>query len=235
MDEKHFFMFDMLDVQDRKVAELKKFTKSTFDLDEILNSASELKYTNAIRKIIANEFESPSEGFVRFLTAQVYSGIKTQNVIEQFTEIAEKALKRFLNSRINERLQSAIQDVDQVTEAPVEEELTSKSEEDTVVSDKKRKIVTTEEEIEGYFAVKSILHDVIDIKRVNMRDTQSYCGVLLDDNNRKPICRLRFNRSQLYLGVFDENRDEQKKPIDRVDEIYNYEEQIIATVQRYDA
>lgn len=239
MDEKPFLVFNMLDVQDRKVTELKKFTKSTFNLDEILTTASELKYTNVISKIIAEEFESPSEDFVRFITAQVYSGVKNKNVIEQFTELTKKALRRFLNDRINERLQSAIQDVEQrVVPTPVQEDdLSSVTEKDgeEPFSDSKKEIITTEEEIEGFFAVKSILRDVINIKRVNMRDTQSYCGILLDDNNRKPICRLRFNAAQLHLSLIDKNKNENRVAIDGIDDIYNYADQIIAVVQHYDS
>ena len=218
------------------MAELKKFTKSAFNLEEILTNASELKYTNAIGNIITQEFESPSNEFVRFFTSQVYSGVKTQNVIDQFTELTKIALRRFLNDQINERLQSAIQDVDQrAMSAPVEEEPVSELEEDEGVVDKKREIITTEEEIEGFFAVKSILRDVIDVKRVQIRDTKSYCGILLDNNNRKPICRLLFNRAQLYLAIIDDNKNEERIPIDGIDDIYNYAEQILATVQRYDS
>jgi hypothetical protein len=239
MDEKPFLIFNMLDVQDRKVAELKKFTKTSFNLEEILTTASELKYTDAIGQIIAQEFESPSDGLVRHVTSQVYSGVKNKNVMERFTELTQKALRRFLNDRINERLQSAILDVDQgaapVSVSPEEQIPDLENMEDDGVSDPKREILTTEGEIEGFFAVKSILRDVIEIKRVKMRDTKSYCGVLLDNNNRKPICRLHFNRTQLYLGIFDENRDEQRVPIEGVDDIYNYAEQIISIVQRYDS
>jgi hypothetical protein len=238
MDEKPFFIFSLDNVQERDVAELKKFTKSTFDLKEIRNTASELKYTNAIEKIIAQEFDSPTDDFVRFFTGQVYSGVKTQSVIEQFTGITTRALKRFLNDRINERLQSAIKDLDQnATPAqPLQEEPVSEleeTEEDT--QGKKKEIVTSEDEVEGFFAVKSILRDVIDLKRVKMRDTKSYCGVLLDDNNRKPICRLRFNRTQMYLGLIDEDKNEERVPIDEVDDIYQYAARIIETVKRYDA
>lgn len=236
MDEKPFLIFNMLDVQDRTIIELKKFTKSKFNLEEILTNASELKYTNSIGKIIAQEFESPSDEFVQFFTAQVYSGRKTQNVIEQFTDLTKKALKRFLNDRINERLQSAIQGGDQnAAPVPVEEEQIPELEENEVDDDKKKEVVTTAEEIEGYFAVKSILRDLIDIKRINMRDSKSYCAILLDDNNRKAICRLHFNRTQMYFGILDENKKEERIPIDGIDDIYKYAEQIIATVQKYDS
>ena len=101
--------------------------------------------------------------------------------------------------------------------------------------DKTRGIVTTEDEIEGYFVVKSILHDVIDLSRVHMRDAKHICNVLLDDSIRKPILRMHFNRSQKYIGLLDEQKKEERIPIDDVDDIYNYAAQILATVKRYDS
>ena len=66
----------------------------------------------------------------------------------------EKALRRFLNDRINERLQSAIQDLDQ-SAAPLpeaaNEEIPEPEDDEELVTDKKREIVTTEEEIEAAF------------------------------------------------------------------------------------
>jgi hypothetical protein len=67
-----------------------------------------------------------------------------------------------------------------------------------------------------------------------MRDSQSYCAILLDDNNRKPICRLRFNNSQkLKLGFFNAQKEEEQVSLESVDDIYNYAEQIRATVASY--
>lgn len=235
MDEKPFFEFNMMSFQDRDVAELKKFTKSSFDLDEIINTASELKYTAAIKRILTAEFESPSEDYVTFLTRQVYSGKVMQSVKEQFTDIIRKAMRSFMNDKINQRLKQAI-DEDVVlpssSEPVTQAEAAEGSEEEP---ERKDGIHTTEDEIEGYFAIKSILRNAIDIKRVHMRDTKSYCGVLLDDNNRKPIVRLRFNREQKYLALIDEDKNEQRVPIDTIDDIYNHAAQIIETVHRYDA
>ena len=58
------------------------------------------------------------------------------------------------------------------------------------------------------------------------RDTQSYMGILLDNNNRKPLARLHFNRSQKYLGIFDENRQEVRVPINNLNEIYQHAEKM---------
>jgi len=50
MDSKPFFTFNIPNFQDHQIAELKKFIKSTFSLDDILTTASTFKYTGAIKK-----------------------------------------------------------------------------------------------------------------------------------------------------------------------------------------
>ena len=60
-------------------------------------------------------------------------------------------------------------------------------------------------------------------------------GILLDDNNRKHICRLRFNYTTKYLGLMDVDKNEQKHVLESLDDIFNFSEQLIETVQRYEA
>jgi hypothetical protein len=81
--------------------------------------------------------------------------------------------------------------------------------------------------------VKSILREVLDVDRVVIREAKSYCGILLDDNNRKPICRLRFNTSNKLIGLF-KNKVESAIPIDNLNDIYTYGGQIKQTVEEYD-
>src|SRR5215212_7842711 len=78
MDGKPFFEFNLLDIREGNVEELKKFSKSAFDLDNILTTASELKYTREIRRIITEQMQEPSDEFVKFITAQVHNGRATQ-------------------------------------------------------------------------------------------------------------------------------------------------------------
>ena len=78
------------------------------------------------------------------------------------------------------------------------------------------------------------LGKLIDAKRIAHRDTQSYFGILLDDNNRKPICRLHFNRAQKYIGIFDQDKVETRHPISSVDEIYEYADHLKKTVGYYE-
>jgi hypothetical protein len=72
------------------------------------------------------------------------------------------------------------------------------------------------------------------VKRVVHRDQQSYFGILLDDNNRKAICRLRFNSAkQKYLSLIGADKNEEKIPIDSVDDIYKYADRLRATAVGY--
>jgi hypothetical protein len=109
MDSRPFLEFDLFDVNERVVEELKKFAKESFDIENILSTASDLKYTKGIKRILAEQWMNPSEDFVRLLATRVYSGRMTQTVKDQFTEIAKRAFQEFVNDRINERLKSALE------------------------------------------------------------------------------------------------------------------------------
>ena len=177
MDTKPFLEFDMLDIQPPLVNELKRFTKATFDLDETLTAASDLKYTKEIKQIMMEQLEAPSEDFVRFFLAFVYSGSKTQAVIEQFTDIVKRALHQFLNEQINQRLQSAIREEEAAEPSDEDEESDESSDEEV-----EPRIVTTEEELEGFYTVKSIVREVVAPDRIVYRDAINWMSVILDDN-----------------------------------------------------
>ena len=80
--------------------------------------------------------------------------------------------------------------------------------------------------------VRAIVREVLQPQRVVMRDARSYCAILVDNNNRKPLTRLHFNRSRKYLGLFD-NEKEERVAIDSLDQIYDYTERLRATARRY--
>ena len=80
MDDRPFLEFNLLNLKDNLIPEIKKFERDNFDCNNILNSAAELKYTNEIKKLLYNEMIAPSDEFVRFLLKDIYPGMKTQNV-----------------------------------------------------------------------------------------------------------------------------------------------------------
>lgn len=233
MDDKPFFEFNILDIQERQVAELKKFTKPSFNLDEILTTANELKYTAAIQKLIAKEFESPSDDLVRFFAKQVYVGVLTLPVREHFRELTKTSLTRFLNESINERLKSALK-ADQKPPAEPVDAVPSPEGTQADAEAAKKQIVTTSQETEAFFVVKSILRSTVPVGRIVMRDAQTYCGILLDDNNRKPIIRFHFNSDKLRISLFDQGKQEERITIEGIDDIYKYAQRLIERVKWLD-
>ncbi len=224
MDEKPFFEFNILEFKERDVDELKKFAKTMFDVDTILTTANDLKYTRAIQNKLSEWMTNPSEDFVKLLSADLLGGKRfTPTVKDQFTIIAKRAFDQLIGERINDRLKGAM--------TP---EFSSASEQVPVMVPEEISealIVTTPEEIEGLHIVRAILRDVVNPRRIVMRDSQSYCAILLDDNNRKPVCRLRFNNLQkLSLGLFNDKKEEEKVSLSHLDDLYKYADQLKATI-----
>jgi predicted type IV restriction endonuclease len=228
MDMNAFLEFNILDFKDRDVDELRKFAKSSFDVDTILTTANDLKYTRAIQNRLAEWIHSPSEDFVRLVSAGLLGNKKfTGTVIEQFTTISKRAFEQLLGERINDRLKGAMTPEASHLVEPVIPVVTV----DTIVE---AQVVTTPEEIEAFHIIRALLRNTVKPTRISLRDAQTYCAILLDDNNRKPICRLRFNNlEKLALGLFNENKEEERLPLTSVDEIYNYADRIRASVSAY--
>lgn len=203
-------------------------------MDNILSSASELKYMGELKAVLAKEFSNPSPEFVKYISKQVYDGVMTAKLLEQFTSLTKRSISGYINEIISDRLKSAFKteaDIEQKEQAAVVQPTVEVSEQ---VTDE-NKIVTTEEEVESYLIVKSILRPFVDISRVVYRDAQTYFAILLDDNNRKPICRMYFNAvSKKYIATFDENKKETKHEIKSLDDIYNFAEELKNTVLSYD-
>lgn len=63
MDTTPFLSFDITKIKDTQVLELEKFHKKNFDLENIFNTANNLKYTNQLEKVVSAELENPSREF----------------------------------------------------------------------------------------------------------------------------------------------------------------------------
>ena len=232
MDEKPFMIFDFDQVEESLIPELKKLANDVFNVDIALSAAQELKHMRQIRQLIAAEMRNPSDEMVRIFASQVTSGPLRACVIESFRPMVKAAFEKYINGVLLERIQG-VADMSAISApvAPQTEENVVPLEEGETKNDG---IVTTQEEVEGYLIVKASLREIIDPARVTMRDRQTYCGILLDDNGRKPICRLHFNSATVkYLGTIDAEKNETKNRIESLNDIYKYAEQIKAAVEVY--
>ena len=234
MDDKPFLEVDITDLRDNQIEELKKFHKSYFDVDNILNSASELKYMGELKAIIQEEFSSPSTDFVKMFATKVYEGRMLQNIIDQFTPLVKRAISSHINDIINDRLKGALT-VNDSNPEPVQSKQTDTSSEDNQEENhSESKIVTTEDELDAYRIVKAICRKKVDISRIVYRDAQTYFSILLDNNNRKPICRMYFNTATKYVATIDENKKDVKHTIESLDDIFNYEDDFFKAIDMYE-
>lgn len=234
MDERPFMEFDLFNFNENDVAEIKKLSKLDFNIEDMLFAAYNLKYMRAFKKYFEEQFHQPSAEFIHFVSKQVYEGTLTPKMKEQFSALVHRSFHQFLNDKITMRLRSAMLDTSsailtsEISAAPVPEASSVTTSE---VAEKE--IETTVEETEGFMIVRAILRKTVGVSRVVMRDVQSYCGILLDDNNRKPICRLHFNGSKKFVTVFDLEGGE-RVDIASLDDLYGIASRIRGAVQRYE-
>lgn len=229
MDEKPFFTLDLANLKDSSLKILEKFSKNGYNLEGILDSAESLKYIKAIRNEFEKELKEPSDEMVRMLVNRFFDKPVTASRLISFKEYTKKAFSNSINESINFRLKNALN---------INETIPSKNVvEIPPIDDAKdaSKIITTEEEVEGSQIVKAILREILPASRIAFRDTLSYFGILLDDNNRKPICRLHFNSSNKYIELFHNGKDNgEKKLIASLEEIYNFKAELLATIKNYE-
>ncbi|MFM1724046.1 type I restriction enzyme HsdR N-terminal domain-containing protein [Rhodococcus sp. PAM 2766] len=238
MDEKPFLVFDLLDVDRSLISEVQKLSKESFDLESVISAAEELKYIGLVKRALANEMKEPTDDWIRYFVARVYDGKATQRVVDQFRGLVSKATGQYVADQVNDRLKNALGEGvgrDEIATSRVE--VVDVIPRDDVVAPEAPdpEIVTTEEELEGFNIVRAIAVADVAPHRVVYRDSKSYCAVLLDDNNRKPIIRLHLNgKSVKFVTTFEDgNKVGTRHDIETVVDIYQLAEQIRSTVRWY--
>lgn len=225
MDSAPFLDINLLELKDSDIPELKKFCKDIFNIDTILSTASDLKYANSIEKILQEEFATPSDDFVKLiLNKGVYDGVKTQNVLDKYKPILKKSISHYINKLVSARLQTAL---NSTTSSEVAEEISE------VPSEDSDGIVTTTEELESYYIVKSILAEFVNPNELYYKDTYSYFGILFENKVTKWICRVYLKENVRYIVIPDNNKKEIRHEINSISDLYNLKEHLIARLKTF--
>lgn len=199
MDGKPFMEIDLLNFNERVLPELQKLTKDTWDLDAALSSAETLKFIRAVKLLAAQDFENPTDDIVRHYAGLCYNRKLGVRIIEMFRPIVKRAFAEYVSDQIVKRLESvriAAEVPQQPQKSQAEEPVVAEGEECVTEC----AVVTHNTEEWAHMIVRTLLKDVVDPSRIVMRDQKSYCSIILDDNNRKPICRL-FNFEHFEPGM----------------------------------
>ena len=212
MDKEPFMEFDLLNLKDGQIEQIEKFHKNFLDVEDILNTASILKYNTLFKKYIEQQLNNPSGDFVKLFLQPFYKGTKTQAVIEKFKPILKNSLKEYINETVNNKIRFAL---DSTSAVPDEER------------------IATDHEWEALTLIKDILKDTLNTEDINHKQTGSYLAILYKNNTRKWICRINLYSSQKTLILPDENKKEQKHPIDKINDIRDFATDIIVVTKRY--
>jgi len=219
MDDRPFFTMQIDTLRKSDIKTLERFTKSAFDIDRIVEEAGNLKMQSLVYRELQKEFQEPSEDLIRLIAARIHLGRLTPAVRDTFKNLIITSVSSLIRDRVTERLTSALS-------------ASNPSDDESDDDGGQEAVFTTEEEIAGFNIVRAIGSKAVDPRRIVMRDAKSYCAVLLDDNNRKPIVRLHFNSpTARHIGTFV-GKEETRHPISDPVELYQHGDAILAQVRR---
>lgn len=221
MDEKPFMTIDLANIDARIFPHLEMCTKSRFDSETIAASAEQLKYVSEIRKVLSRQFKEPDTDWVKMVAARVTSRRMTAQTLEAFTKLVTTAQNQFLKDEANRRLQSAQEHDESVNVEPADT-----VDEDPDAAEDSAGIVTTEEELQAFGIIRAICCTEIPVGDIYLRDAKSYCAILYQDNNRKPIARLYFDRKIPRIGLFDAEKHQHQHDLDSIAGIYEFSDQL---------
>ena len=242
MDERPFLVVNMLDLSDADIEQLKKFHKSYYNENNVLSTANELKYTTEIKEIFNKEIQSPTSDFVRFFAKQIYTtGQITQKVVEMFTPLVKKSMSMVINDIIAERLNTAMKNDEQVEDTTnissnlpnsPKENTENKLPEGIVYLDKEAGIITTQEEMDAYNIVRSILRRSVDASRITYKDYKTYFVISLDNSQWYWICRISIGARKKQIGIpVNKYKSCDWIQIDSIDDIFKYADRLEESIK----
>ena len=209
MDTESFFQFNILDLSDNDIIEISKYTKSNFNVDEIHESASELRYLNKIKQLIISQSKKPSDAFVNYILGEMNIGRRTKTLVEIFREYTKSSLKILISGN----KQTVISD-------------NSLDDENT-----ENQITMTQIELESFYIVKSILRKIINPENITFINGDTYFTVILKNNIEKWVCKISLKNKGISLP-YDNEVGEIHYDFESIDDLYEIDEQIIAIARK---
>ncbi len=229
MDSKPFYILNMEQLNDQSIDYLKNFIRDNLDIDSILGTASDLKYMGLLKSAFKDIIENPTDDFVRMiLNDGVYDGLKNQRVLDKFKPLTKKAINQYINERMSNKFKETLANSESESNSDTDETV-----DDNEIEQETSKIITTYDELNAFAIVKAILRKNVSGDRIAYKDTESYFGVLLDKNTRKWICRINLDSRKKHILISDENKKPVRYDINTLDDIYDLEDKLIESLQKY--
>jgi len=185
MDDEPFFVFNILNYDQKQVENLKFFHRDNFDALVIKRHAEQMVYLSGMTQLVDNLLRSPSDEFIRFLISQLGNIASryeieriTKYVVEKFRPIVKKSIQ---GSLVELMTQSISKEMGQSSEISSPTQLIQEVEEiedEPEQGNEDAKIETTAEELEAFEKIKSIAEQSTNYAlEVKYKDVVSYFGI----------------------------------------------------------
>jgi hypothetical protein len=195
MDSKPFFVFDIENYSDNDIEGLLDFDARIINVIDIISKAQESVFIEDFENTFFKEMTSPSPEFLKLIHKKMIFK----------TKYNEDRIKELMNSSLFKSL----------TEKIILHE--------TKTNSKSAGIITTDEELQAYYTIRTLLiqNKKIPINRVTFRDQKGTFNIMIDDNQRKTICQLKFTDSvkKICIGMND-------YPLDSIDDILKFKNEL---------
>ena len=195
MDSKPFFVFDIEDYTNDDIEGLLDFDARIIDVSNIITKAQESVFIDDFENTFFKEMTSPSTQFLKLIH---------KNMIFK-SKFNEERMKGLMNSSLFKSL----------TEKIIYHE--------TKTNSKSAGIITTDDEIQAYHTIRTLLiqNKKIPRDRITYRDQKGTFNIMIDDNQRKIICQLKFTDSgkKISIGLND-------YPLESIDDILTFKNEL---------
>ena len=198
MDSKPFFVFDVENYSDNDIDGLLDFDARIIDVNSIIKKAQESVFIEDFENTFFKEMTNPSTEFLKLIHKKMICKIK-------FNEENENRMKELMNSSLFKSL----------TEKIILHE--------TKTNSKSAGIITTNEEIQAYHTIRTLLiqNKKIPNDRITYRDQKGAFNIMVDENQKKTICQLKFSDSskKIVIGMHE-------YPLETIDEILKFKNEL---------
>jgi predicted type IV restriction endonuclease len=183
MDSKPFFVFDIENYSDSDIDGLLDFDVRIINVMDIISKAQESVFIEDFEDTFLKEMTSPSPEFLKLIYKRMIFR----------TKYNEEKMKGLMNSSLFKSL----------TDKIILHE--------TKTNSKSAGIITTDEELQAYHTIRTLLiqNKKIPKDRITSRDLKGTFNIMVDDNQRKTICCLKFSDSskKIIIGMNDYTLD----------------------------
>lgn len=198
MDSKPFFVFDVENYSDNDIDGLLDFDARIIAVNSIIKKAQESVFIEDFENTFFKEMTNPSPEFLKLIHKKMIFKIK-------YNEENENRMKELMNSSLFKSL----------TEKIILHE--------TKTNSKSAGIITTNEEIQAYHTIRTLLiqNKKIPNDRITYRDQKGAFNIMVDENQKKTICQLKFSDSskKIVIGMND-------YPLESIDDILKFKNEL---------